>query len=53
MRNLIAMALGVMLTGFTPFALANSEDTPAPPTFTIPFDEKDETTLQAEVRGRS
>jgi hypothetical protein len=49
MRNLIAMALGVMLTGFTPFALANSEDTPVPPTFTIPFDEKDETTLQAEV----
>jgi hypothetical protein len=49
MRNLIALALGVMLTGFTPFAWANSGDTPAPPTFTIPFDEEDEATLQAEV----
>lgn len=49
MRNLIALALGVMLTGFTPFAWAAPEDAPAPPTFTIPFDEEDEATLQAEV----
>ncbi len=49
MRNLIALALGVMLTGFTPFAWAQPEDAPEPPTFAIPFDEEDEATLQAEV----
>jgi hypothetical protein len=49
MRDLIALVLGLMLTGFTPSAWANSGDAPAAPTFTIPFDEKDETTLQAEV----
>ena len=49
MRGLIALLLGVMLTGLTPFVWANPEDAPAPPTFTIPFDEEDEATLQAEV----
>ena len=49
MRNFIALALGVMLTGFSPFVWANPEDAPAPPTFTIPFDEEDEAALQAEV----
>lgn len=49
MRNLLALVLGVSLTGFTPLAWANPEDAPAPPTFTIPFDENDEATLQAEV----
>ena len=49
MRNLIALVLGVMLAGFTPFAWANPEAAPAPPTFTIPFDEEDEAALQAEV----
>jgi hypothetical protein len=49
MRNLIALVLGVMLIGFTHFAWANPLNIPAPPTFTIPFDEEDEATLQAEV----
>lgn len=49
MRDLIALVLGVSLTGFTSIAWANPEDVPAPPTFTIPFDEEDEATLQAEV----
>jgi hypothetical protein len=49
MSNLIAMVLGVMLTGFAPFAWASPEDALAPPTFTIPFDEEDEATLHAEV----
>lgn len=49
MRSLLAPVLGVLLTGFTPFAWASPEDALAPPTFTIPFDEEDEATLQAEV----
>ena len=49
MRNLIALALGVMLTGFTPFAWSQPEAAPEPPTFAIPFDEENEATLQAEV----
>lgn len=49
MRSLFAPVLGAMLIGITPFAWANPEDVPAPPTFTIPFDEEDEATLQAEV----
>jgi hypothetical protein len=49
MRDLLALVLGVMLAGSTSFAWANPEDAPAPPTFTIPFDEKDDATLQAEV----
>ncbi len=49
MRSLLAPVLGVILIGFTPFAWANPEDALAPPTFTIPFDEEDEATLQAEV----
>ena len=49
MRTFIALVVGVMLSGFTPFTWASSEDAPAPPTFTIPFDEEDEATLQAEV----
>lgn len=49
MRGLIALVLGLMLTGFTPSAWANSDDAPAAPTFIIPFDEEDEVTLQAEV----
>jgi hypothetical protein len=49
MSNLIALVLGMMLAGFTHFAWANPEDDPAPPTFTIPFDEEDEASLQAEV----
>jgi hypothetical protein len=49
MRNFIALVLGVMLTGFTSMAWANPKDVPAPPTFTIPLDEEDEATLQAEV----
>jgi hypothetical protein len=49
MRDLMALVLGVMLVGFTSIAWANPEDSPAPPTFTIPFDEEDEATLQAEV----
>jgi hypothetical protein len=49
MRDLIAPVLGMILIGITPFAWANPEDVPAPPTFTIPFDEEDEATLQAEV----
>jgi len=49
MRGFIALMLGVMLTGFTPFAGAHSEDTLAPPTLTIPFDEEDDASLQAEV----
>jgi hypothetical protein len=49
MRDLMALVLGVSLAGFTSIAWANPEDVPAPPTFTIPFDEEDEATLQAEV----
>ena len=49
MSNLIAMVLGIMLAGFTPFTWASPEDALAPPTFTIPFDEEDEANLQAEV----
>lgn len=49
MRNLLSLVLGVSLIGFAPVAWANPEDAPAPPTFTIPFDENDEATLQAEV----
>lgn len=49
MRNLIALGLGVMLTGLIPFAWATPWDDLPPPTFTIPFDEEDEATLQAEV----
>ncbi|MDE3041539.1 MAG: hypothetical protein KGJ82_13335 [Nitrospirota bacterium] len=49
MRHLIGLMLGVMLTGFPPFAWANPEDAPEAPTFTVPFDEEDEATLQAEV----
>ena len=49
MRNPLALMLGVMLTGFTSTAWTNPKDVPAPPTFTIPFDERDEATLQAEV----
>ena len=49
MRGLIALMLGVMLTGLTPFAWAHPEDTLAPPTLTIPFDEEDDASLQAEV----
>jgi hypothetical protein len=49
MCNLLALMMGVILTGFSPFAWANPEDAFAPPTFTIPFDEEDVATLQAEV----
>lgn len=49
MRNFIALVLGVMLTGFTSMAWANPKDVPAPPMSTIPLDEEDEVTLQAEV----
>jgi hypothetical protein len=49
MHGLIALVLGMMLTGFTPFAWADPEDAPAPTTFSLPFDEEDEATLQAEV----
>ena len=49
MRGLIALMLGVMLTGFTPVVWAHPEDTLAPPTLTIPFDEEDDASLQAEV----
>jgi len=49
MRDLIALVLGVTLAGFTSVAWANPKDVPAPPTLTIPFDEKDQATLQAEV----
>jgi hypothetical protein len=49
MRHLLALVIGVILTGFSPLAWANPEDAPAPPRFMIPFDEKDEATLQAEV----
>ena len=49
MRDLLALVLGVMLIGFTPFAWGNPLEAPAPPTFTIPFDEEDEATLQAEL----
>ena len=49
MRTFIALVLGVTLTGLTPSAWANAWDVLPPPTFTIPFDEIDEATLQAEV----
>ena len=49
MWRLIGLMLGIMLTGLTPFAWANPENTLASPTFTIPFDEQDEVVLQAEV----
>ena len=49
MRNLLAVMLGMMVAGFTPFAWANPWDTLPPTTFSIPFDEEDEATLQAEV----
>jgi DNA-binding transcriptional ArsR family regulator len=49
MHCLIALVLGVVLTGFTSIARANSEDAPTPPTLAIPFDEETEAALQAEV----
>jgi hypothetical protein len=49
MHCLIALVLGVVLTGFTSIARANSEDAPTSPTLTIPFDEETEAALQAEV----
>jgi len=49
MSTFIALVLGVMFIGFTHFAWANPLNIPAPPTFTIPFDEEDEATLQSEV----
>ena len=49
MYVLIALLLGVTMTGLTPFAWANPWDVLPPPAFTIPFDEEDEATLRAEV----
>ena len=49
MRYLFALILGMSLTGLTLSAWANAWDALPPPTFTIPFDEVDEATLQAEV----
>lgn len=49
MRNVIALVLSVMLTGFTSMAWANPKNVPEPPTLTTPLDEEDEATLQAEV----
>jgi hypothetical protein len=49
MRGLIALMLSSMLAGFAPFAWAHPEDALAPPTGKVPFDEKDQATLQAEV----
>jgi hypothetical protein len=49
MSTLIAVVLSVMLAGFVPIAWANPEGTPASPTFTTPFDEEDDASLQAEV----
>jgi hypothetical protein len=49
MCALIALMLVVTLTGFTPLAWANPEDALPPPTVRVPFDEKDQATLQAEV----
>jgi hypothetical protein len=49
MRDFIALVLAVMLAGFTSMAWANPKDVPAPPTLTIPFDERAEATLEAEV----
>lgn len=49
MRDLMALVIGMTLAGFTSIAWANPEDIPVPPTFSIPFDEEDESTLQAEV----
>ena len=49
MRGLIALMLGGMLAGLTPFVWAQPEDALAPPTVTIPFDEHDEAPLQTEI----
>lgn len=49
MRMFISLVLGMTLTWLTSSAWANSWDVLPPPTFTIPFDEVDEATLQAEV----
>jgi hypothetical protein len=49
MHALIALVLGVTLAGFTSVVWANPEKAPASPAFSIPFDEEDEATLQAEV----
>ncbi|HSQ50413.1 MAG TPA: hypothetical protein VLL94_04015 [Nitrospiraceae bacterium] len=49
MHGLIAVVLGMTLAGFTSIASANPEIVPAPSPFPIPFDEEDQTTLQAEV----
>lgn len=49
MHGLMALVLGMTLAGFTSIACANPEIVPAPSPFAIPFDEEDETALQAEV----
>jgi len=49
MRTLLATCLGMMLIGPAPLARAIPLVDSEPPTFTIPFDEEDEATLQAEV----
>jgi len=49
MGALIALMFVVTLTGFAPLAWANPEAAFSPPTIRVPFDEKDQATLQAEV----
>lgn len=49
MHGLMALVLGMTLAGFTSIACANPEIVPAPSPLAIPFDEEDETALQAEV----
>ena len=49
MCRLIALILGVVLTELAPFAWAHPEDVLTPPTVTVPFDEEEQATLQAEV----
>jgi len=49
MCALIALMLVATLTGFAPLAWAHPKDALAPPTTTLPFDEKDHATLQTEV----
>src|SRR4029077_5538856 len=49
MYGLIVSTLVVTLTGLAPLAWAHSVDALTPPIVTIPFDEEDQATLQAEV----
>jgi hypothetical protein len=52
MYGLIVSTLVVTLTGFAPLAWANPEDPLSPPTVRVPFDEKDQATIQTEVTNQ-